>query len=209
MSRARGHVGRGPRRYGPAVGEPPPLVDPRRWGSLVGLAGGVVFVANYSSALEPVVQPVAWVLAPAGVVTALVGHYVRPVALGPLTRPGPPALLAYLACVAGELALIAVGSRALEAAGRGDLRPALIAAVVGLHFVPFAAVFRERMFLHLGVVVALLGAAGLLVGALGVARAADAAAVVAGVVLVGFVAAYALGRYAPADRGRLRATPPA
>jgi len=194
------------RRYGPAVGEPPPLVDPRRWGSLVGLAGGAVFVASYSPALGPVASALAWALALAGVATALVAHYVRPRALGPLVRPSPAALLTYLACVVGELALIALGTRALEAAGRGDLRPALIAAMVGLHFVPFAAVFRERMFLHLGVAVALLGAAGLLVGALGVTRAADAAAVVAGVVLVGLVAAYALGRYAPAD-GEGRGSP--
>ena len=205
MSRAREDVGAAARRYGPAVGEPPPLVDPRRWGSLVGLAGGVVFVASYSSGLGAAASALAWALALAGVVTALVGHYVRPVALGPLARPSPVALLAYLACVAGELALIAVGSRALEAAGRGDLRPALIAAVVGLHFVPFAAVFRERMFVHLGVAVAALGAAGLVAGALGVARAADAGAVVAGVVMVAVVAAYALGRYAPAGgEGRER-----
>jgi hypothetical protein len=31
----------GARRYGPEVGEPPPAVDPRRWGSLIGLVGGL------------------------------------------------------------------------------------------------------------------------------------------------------------------------
>ncbi|WP_369053062.1 hypothetical protein [Kineococcus terrestris] len=184
--------------HGRAAGEPPLLVDPRRWGSLVGLAGGAVFVASYSGALGPVVAALAGTAAAVGVVAALVAHYVRPVPLGPLARPSPLALAVYGGCVVGELVLIAAGSRALDAAGRGELRPALIALAVGLHFVPFARAFRERMFLHLGGAVTALGGLGLAAGALGVPRAADAAAVLAGLVMTGVVLAYARGRYAPA-----------
>lgn len=184
------------RRYGPAAGEPPLLVDPRRWGSLVGLVGGLVFVGSYAPVLGTVVSTTAWAAGLAGVAAALFAHYVRPVALGPLTRPRPLALLTYGGCVIGELALIAVGTQGLTAAGRAELQPALIAAVVGLHFLPFAWVFGERMFLHLGGAVAALGAAGLLAGALGVARAADGAAVVAGLVMIAVIALYARGRYA-------------
>lgn len=192
------------RGHGRAVGEPPLLLDPRRGGSLVGLLGGLVFVGSYSPALGAVASGLAWAAAVLGVLVALVAHYVRPVPLGPLTRPRPLALAVYGGCVVGELALIAAGSRALDAAGRGELRPALIAAVVGVHFVPFAWAFGERMFLLLGAAVAVVGGVGLLVGAAGVRHAADAAAVLAGLVLIAVVAAYARGAFAPG-----RATAPA
>ena len=184
-------------RYGPAAGEPPPLVDPRRWGSLIGAAGAMVFIASYSPVLGPVVSTVAWVAGPTGVAAVLFAHYIRPVSLGPLARPRPLALAAYCGCVLGELALISVGSRALVAAGHSHLRPALIAAVVGLHFIPFAWAFQERMFLHLGGAVALIGVTGLGAGALGVLHAAHASAVVAGLAMLTIIALYAQGRFAP------------
>lgn len=195
---------RGPtagRSYGPAVGEPPPLVDPRRIGSLVGLLGGMVFVGSYSATLGPVVSTIAWAAGLGGVVAALFAHYVRPVALGPLPRLSPWALAVYLACVVGEIALIAVGSQALLAADRGQLQPALIAAVVGVHFIPFAAAFRERMFHLLGGTVAAVGTTGLLAGALGITGAADAAAVIAGLVMILIIERYARGRFAPVAGG--------
>ena len=185
------------RRYGPEVGEPPVLVDPRRWGSLVGLVGGLVFIASYSSVLGSAVSAAAWAVGLVLVLAALSAHYVWPVALGPMARPSRFALATYLACVAGELALISLGSRALTAAGDGELRPALIAAVVGLHFIPFAWAFHERMFLWLGSLVCVLGASGLLAGAMGVAQAAEAAAVLAGLVMMIVITAYARGRFAP------------
>jgi hypothetical protein len=103
----------------------------------------------------------------------------------------------YAGCVIGELGLIAVGTRALAATGHGDLRPALIAAVVGLHFIPFSWAFRERMFLWLGGLVALTGSAGLVAGALGVPHAAPVAAVIAGLLMLVVLTLYAQGRFAP------------
>lgn len=184
------------RRYGPAVGEPPLLVDPRRWGSLIGVVGGLVFIGSYSPALGAVVSTIAWVAGVALAGVALFAHYVRPVSLGPLARPRPLALATYGGCVVAELALIAIGSRLLTSAGRGDLRPALIAVVVGLHFLPLAWAFRELMFLGLGCTVAGTGAVGLLSGALGVPHAADALAVVAGLAMLAIIALYARGRFA-------------
>jgi hypothetical protein len=52
------------------------------------------------------------------------------------------------------------------------------------------------MFFYLGGVLALIGAAGLLAGALGVRHAADALAVVAGLVMLTTISLYALGRFA-------------
>ena len=183
------------RRYGPPVGEPPPHADPRRWGSLIGVIGGLVFV-GYSSALGDVLAVVAWVPAVGLAAATLFGHVVRPVALGPLVRPRPLALATYVASVAGELALIAVGTRALAAAGRSELQPALITAVVGLHFLPFAWAFRERMFVLLGGLLLLCGGVGAVAGALGVTHAADALAVLAGELMLAVLALYARGRFA-------------
>jgi len=191
-----------PRRYGPEVGEPPPLVDPRRWGSLIGLIGGLVFIGSYSFVLGAAVSAVAWMVGVVLVLAALVAHYVRPVALGPLARPGPLALAIYCVCVVGEFALIALGSRALTAMGHADLRPALIAGVVGLHFIPFAWVFGERMFFWLGGLLLVLGAAGVVAGAMGVARAPEALAVVAGLVMLVIITLYAMGRFARCPRRR-------
>ena len=191
------------RSYGPEVGEPPLLFDPRRWGSLLGMIGGLVFIGSYSSVLGAVVSIVAWAAGVVLVLAALVAHYMWPVALGPMARPSRLALATYVVCVAGELALINLGSRALTAAGDDRLRPALIATVVGLHFLPFAWAFKERMFFWLGGLVSGLGASGLLAGALGGAHAAEAAAVLAGLVMLIVITAYARGRFAPAppDRG--------
>lgn len=102
----------------------------------------------------------------------------------------------YGARVAGELALISLGSRTLTVAGEGNLRPALIAAVVGLHFVPFAWALSERIFSWFVGPVSVLGALGLLLGATGVAEAAEASAVLAGLVMLTTITLYAQGRFA-------------
>jgi hypothetical protein len=183
------------------VGEPPLLGDPRRWGSLIALAGGVAFV-GYSLALGTAVSVIAWTAGIPLVLASLWAHYVRPVSLGPIARPRRQALATYAVCVIGELGLIAVGSRALINEGHGNLRPSLIAAVVGFHFLPFYWAFRERMFLWLGGVVAITGAAGLASGALGVPHAADAMAVVAGLVMLAIVTLYAHGLFVPASVAR-------
>lgn len=185
------------RRYGPAAGEPPPLVDPRRWGSLVGVAGAMVFITGYSLVLGSTASTAVRLAGLAGVVAVLFAHFVRPVRLGPLARLRPRALAVYFGCVLAELAVIAIGARALTAAGQHQLQPALIVAVVGLHFIPFAWAFQERMFLHLGGVVALIGATGLAAGVLGVLHAASASAVVAGLAMLTIIALYARGRFAP------------
>lgn len=184
-------------RYGPAVGEPPLWADPRRSGSLIGLAGGLVFIVSYSAGFGRVVSIGGRVIGLMLVASALMAHYLQPVSLGPLTRPRSAALATYGVCVIGELAAINLGSRALSATGHDALRPALIAAVVGLHFIPFAWAFGERMFYWLGALVATLGIVGLAAGFIGVHHAADAAAGTAGAVMLIIINMYARGRFAP------------
>lgn len=155
------------------------------------------------SQLLPALGRAIWIIA--GVIglglvaAALTAHYLRPLPLGQLAPPRPAALATYGACVLGELILIDLGSRALTAAGHGELRPALIATVVGLHFIPFAWAFSERMFYWLGGLVATLGVAGLLAGFAGVAHAAEAMAVTAGLAMQVLIVLYALGRFAHSD----------
>lgn len=177
------------------VGEPPLFVDPRRWGSLIGLIGGLVFIGSYSPTLGLAFSIIAWVIGLALVLTALAAHYMWPVALGPMERPRAAALATYGGCVVGELVLIALGSRALTATGHGDLRPALIAVAVGVHFIPFAWAFGERMFYWLGGFVAVLGAIGLIAGFAGAAHAAEAMAVAAGLVMLLLITLYARGKF--------------
>jgi hypothetical protein len=156
----------------------------------------MTFIASYSSVLGPAAATVAWAAGLIGVMAALFALYIRPVFLGPLARPGSFALVVYGGCVIGELVLIAAGSRFLAGAGHSELRPALIATVVGLHFTPFAWAFQERLFLYLGGTVTVIGATGLLAGALGVSHAPDAMAVVAGLVLITILTLYAQGHFA-------------
>lgn len=74
--------------------------------------------------------------------------------------------------------------------------------MVGVHFIPFAWAFGERMFLLLGVFLAVLGGVGLVAGRSGVSHAAEALAVTSGVVMLAIIAAYARGTFASeaADR---------
>ncbi len=155
-----------------------------------------MFVLSYSPPLGSAVRVTALVIGVCLALVALWYLYVRARALGPFREPRRTALLVYVACVLGELALIAVGSRLLMGLGRADLRPALIAAVVGLHFLPFAWAFGERMFYRLGIALLVLGTAGLVAGAVGVPHAGEAAAVLSGVVMLALLVRYARGRYA-------------
>lgn len=177
-------------------------MDPRRWGSLIGLVGAMVFITGYSPVLGQAIFIIS-VAAGLGLFgVALFFHYIQPVALGPLSRPGPVRIVIYVACVVGELALIDLGSRALMSTGHIDLRPALIATIVGVHFIPFAWAFGERMFLYLGGLVAACGTAGLTVGGMGVVHMADAMAVAAGLVMLVVIVLYARGRFTPRILGQ-------
>jgi len=186
----------GTRRYGPAVGEPPVHVDPRRWGALIGVVGGLVFIFSYAPPLSAAMSISAKIAGIVLALAALFGHYIRPTSLGSLREPSRTALVVYVACVAGELAAIAAGSQLLTSLGRANLRPALIAGVVGVHFLPFAWAFGERMFYRLGLALLVLGSVGLIAGFAGITHAAEAAAVLSGLVMLALVALHAQERFA-------------
>lgn len=181
-------------------GEPPVFVDPRRWGALIGVVGGLVFIFSYTPPLAAAVSIAAKIAGIGLALTALFDLYVRPRSLGPFREPTRAARLAYVCCVAGELAAIAVGSRLLTSLGHADLRPALIAGVVGVHFLPFAWAFGERWFYGMGLALLVLGCVGLVAGYAGVAHAAEAAAVLSGLVMLALIVLHGHGRLAYRDR---------
>ncbi len=186
------------------AGEPPVFVDPRRWGALIGVIGGLVFIFSYAPALGTPVSIVAPIAGAGLAVAAVASLSLRPGSLGPLRRPSRTALTVYCCCVIAELAAIAVGSRLLVTLGHEELRPALIAAVVGVHFLPFSWAFGERMFSWLGSALAGLGVIGLVAGSAGVTHAADLAAVLSGLVMLGLVLIYTRGHFARADVAQQR-----
>jgi hypothetical protein len=172
------------------VSSPPPFADPRRTGTVIGLVGALVFVFSYTPGFADPASITARVLVVAAVGATLWFLFAAPRFLGPFRPPRGWHVAVYLLCVVLEFVLIALGARWLEALQKLDLRPALIALVVGLHFLPFAWAFGERMFYLLGGILVLLGGLGLLIGtqegALGVA-------VGSGLVMSSVLLAYSLG----------------
>ena len=157
-------------------------------GSTVGAAGGSTFVLANASALDtpwPGPALVAWSVLALGWLAATFLRRHEPA--------GPPprrhALVVYAVSVVAMLVLIRIATTALDALGAEHLRPAAIAVAVGLHFLPFAWAFpaASRLFGVLGVVVATLGGAGLLLGLLGAPTAGAAAAVLAGLAMLALI----------------------
>lgn len=175
------------------------FVDPRRWGALIGVVGGLVFIFSYAPPLAAAVSIAAKIAGIGLALMALFDLYVRPTSLGSFREPTRAARLVYGCCVAGELAAIAVGSRLLASLGHADLRPALIAGVVGVHFLPFAWAFGERRFYRLGMALLVLGCIGLVAGYAGIAHAAEAAAVLSGLVMLALIVLHGPGRRAHSD----------
>lgn len=184
------------REQPPADFAPPRFADPRRIGALVGLVGAMVFVWSYTPDLGDGAATSARVVVVLLVAAALVLLFGIPRWLGSFEVPTPLAMGVYGACVLGELLLIRFGSAALDDNGHASARPALIAAVVGLHFLPFAWAFRERMFSWLGTALLALGLAGLGAELAGFETSASSAAVVSGLVMAGLVAVYSAGAFA-------------
>lgn len=97
------------------MGEPPVLVDPRRWGALIGVVGGLVFIFSYAPPLGAAMSISAEIAGIGLALTVLFGHYIRPTTLGSFREPSRTALLLYVCCVAGELAAIAAGQLSARA----------------------------------------------------------------------------------------------
>lgn len=160
-------------------------MDQARVARLIGAVFGLVFVLVNAGA-----APGAWgwllrLAGVAGFVAVLVRLRTAPERS---VRPRPGAIRVYWACVAAEVVAIVVGVRLLASQGHGELGVALVAAVVGMHFVPFAWAFAEPSFAVLGAALLVLGIAGAVVGTAAGSEAAVAlvAGVGSGLALLGY-----------------------
>ncbi|MFX4271146.1 hypothetical protein ACQBAR_11100 [Propionibacteriaceae bacterium Y1685] len=169
--------------------------DPRRIGSLIAIVGGLVFAWSYGD--DAVAEP--WLLAlriAASVLAALCAWrlFLAPAALGAPAAPHRFAWFIYLGSVAGMLAAIACGRALLVAIDAPHAAGTWIAVCVGLHFIPFAVAFRERMLARLGIVVAGAGSLGVLLALTLGAPWGELCAVVAGIAQLAVLAAWAFTR---------------
>jgi hypothetical protein len=184
-----------------SAGAPPRFADPRRIGTLIGLFGACVFVFSYTSEAADFLSVVARILVSGAVACTLWFLFASPRYLGPFTAPRGRQIGSYLLCVIMEFALIAFGTGQLTSLGKLELQPALIALVVGLHFIPFAWAFKERMFYTLGGLLAVLGGAGFVIGT---QTSALGAAVWSGLVMSLILLAYSLGMFATPRKDKAR-----
>jgi hypothetical protein len=169
-----GDVGRGLQHLG----------HPRVWGAVIGAVGGSVFVHANRIELPAAVSAGALVVWAGALAVFVWAVLITPrlfVAPGPLPRS---AGWVYFGSVAGMLVGIQLGRIALESVGRVDVFPGVIVLAVGLHFLPFARAFDTPMFTRLGLLMAVLGVAGLVLGLAWTGTAAPAAAVITGVVML-------------------------
>jgi predicted ferric reductase len=155
-------------------------------GSLIGAVGGLVFILANAGALSGPWSPVLRVL---GVLSflAVVTLVLRARIIGQGVEPSRGQLRAYGFTVLAEVAAIVLGSRILVAAF--DLTTATlpwVATVLGLHFLVFARIFRETVFVWLGAAVTVCGVAGVVMAVAGTAAVAIsvAAGVVPGLILL-------------------------
>lgn len=160
-----------------------------RLGSTIGLIGGAVFVLVNRTALPPLASTAAlvcWIVLLMGAIWAV---WIRraPQSADPLP-PRPRAGLAYGLACAGMVLLIVAGSNALRLWDMAGAIPPLVAAAVGLHFLPFAQAFRAPFFTLLGLAMTVIGGVGFVLAfVVGVTWAASAA-VLAGLVMTGLIA---------------------
>ncbi|ROR90862.1 hypothetical protein EDD33_1711 [Nocardioides aurantiacus] len=157
------------------------------WGTVVGAVGGSVFVwANRSDLPSPWpdLTMVAWT---AALVAYLYWVFVRPRPFRPVADLPRRAGTVYLLSVVGMLLLIRVGSAVLGHLDHAELRPPVIVAAVGAHFLPFARAFRTPVFWTLGWVMVAIGAVGVVGGWFGGTSTAAAVTVVAGIVMLAVI----------------------
>ncbi len=156
-------------------------------GSWIGVLAGLVFVMVNASGLPDPWPPV---LVGAGVVAAVVAASV--ILRAPAQPAAPPsrhAIRTYGWCVTAMVVAIPVGATALNGQLHApDLSFVWVVAVVGAHFLPFAAAFDAPVFRSLSLALLVVAGAGagatLLIGG----DAARATGVVAGFVLLAFAA---------------------
>lgn len=163
-------------------------VRSRRQGGLGALYLGIFATVWFS--VPAAEQPLRGVLVAgsvAALLTAVGGGIVTARSRGADAGPRDRATdRRYLLIVVAEFAVAALGAVLLAAAGWSEFTPALVCAVVGLHFFPLAPLLGDPLLRPLGVAMCAVALAGLVTG---LATGVSAGLVVgtgAGVLLLGY-----------------------
>lgn len=150
---------------------------------------------------EPTPTAVTWVLQVGAILALAVGVGGIVVAIrsagGSDPMSDPTVRCKYWQIVALEFGLIVIGALLLGAAGMGEWVPVWVCAVVGVHFVPLASVFRAEPLKVVGAALVVVAAVALIVGLATSAAPSTIAGAGAGSVLL---VAGALGLIAQSGR---------
>lgn len=168
--------------------------DPRRFGVLAPVIGGIVFV---NAGLAELDLSWGWVLRAVAILLAVacvLQLFLRPAALGGPERMHWSAIAIWLAGIVFMIVGVRIAGGAADAAGMEYLRPAINAAFVGAHFIPYAWAFSTRMIIPLGIGVALIGVLGVVAGIVAGPPWPAVAAILAGLVQMSIVLVWASGR---------------
>ncbi|MEW1965506.1 hypothetical protein AAG742_10990 [Micrococcus sp. 2A] len=166
-------------------------------GGLIGVVGGAAFLFAGIAGLPPTWQGTLRGLAFSLLGVALVAVLVRRRVLAALPPPAPGAMRVYGAAVVVMLLLFPVTALLARAVDAPTAQIALVAAVVGGHFLPFARAFGAPVFRWIGGSMLALGLIGALLASLGTPAAGPAGAAAAGAAMLLIVAGQALRQGAP------------
>ncbi|MDX2341650.1 hypothetical protein NJC10_08265 [Micrococcus sp. M4NT] len=166
-------------------------------GGLIGVVGGAAFLFAGIAGL-----PSGWQGTLRGLGISLIGFTLVAVLfrrriLPALPHPAPGAMRVYGTAVVVMLLLFPVTPLLARAADAPTAQIALVAAVVGGHFLPFARAFSAPVFLWIGGSMLALGLIGALLAILGTPAAGPAGAAAAGAAMLLIVAGQALRQGAP------------
>ena len=168
------------------------LRHPVVFGGLIGVVGGAAFLFGGAAGLPADVQGAVRALAVALTAFALVAVLLRRRHLPDGQPPQRGAMRVYWIAVGAMLLLFPVTRLIAQALDAPTMQIALIAAVVGLHFLPFARAFDAPVFWWIGGAMAALGLAGAALAAAGMPAAGPAGAAAAGAAMLVIVAGQAL-----------------
>ena len=161
-------------------------------GGLIGVIGGGAFlfggIAGLPAEHQGTLRGVAISLISFTLVVVLLRRRVLPA----VQAPARGALRVYGIAVVAMLALFPVTRLVALALDAPTAQIALVAAVVGGHFLPFARAFQAPVFWWIGGAMAVLGLAGAALAALGDPVAGPAGAAEAGAAMLVIVAAQGL-----------------
>ena len=168
------------------------LRHPVVWGGLIGVVGGGAFLFGGIAGLPAEHQGTLRGSAIALIGFTLVVVLLRRRVLPAVQAPARGALRVYGIAVVAMLALFPVTRLVALALDAPTAQIALVAAVVGGHFLPFARAFQAPVFWWIGGAMAVLGLAGAVVAVLGDPVAGPAGAAEAGAAMLVIVAAQGL-----------------